>query len=444
MQKKNVKKNGVRLIVFAVLLCLLMGTGVQAGWKNTKQGKKYLISKEAGYAYGWRRINKKWYYFNSQGYMQKGWLNIGNSRYYLNKSTGVRTENKWFKVGNAWYYAGKNGVLQKEKWIGSCYVLGNYKRASGWLNLGGSRYYLNKSNGKKTVGWKSIGGKYYYFNAKGCMQKSKWQKKNGKYCYLQADGTMAVNTWVGKYKVGKNGARTGETRSTGLVKKDGKYYYFDSNYKKVTGWVTVGKKKYYFNAKGVAVTGLQTIGGKKYYFDKSAVMQTGLKTVSGVTYYFGADGAMVKNQTVTVGKVTYAIDANGRCVNDAKGEQIAAYAKKFLGKPYVYGGNNLNTGVDCSGFTQQVMLHFKITIPRTADEQLKAKSSWGGKVSPSVKVTASKAKLKPGDLVFYGNPAYHVAIYIGNGKVIHASTAETGIIISNFNHVKPSGARRYW
>lgn len=95
------------------------------------------------------------------------------------------------------------------------------------------------------------------------------------------------------------------------------------------------------------------------------------------------------------------------------GDQIVAYAKQFLGVPYVYGGNGPNC-FDCSGFTKYVYAHFGVTLNRTATDQLANGTS------------VSKSQLQPGDLVFFRanttKPVSHVGIYIGNGQFIHAST----------------------
>lgn len=104
------------------------------------------------------------------------------------------------------------------------------------------------------------------------------------------------------------------------------------------------------------------------------------------------------------------------------GIQLANYALKFLGNPYKYGGNDLLTGVDCSGFTQQVMKQFGITIPRTSQLQ------------STVGQSIAKVDIKQGDLIFFGatlSSISHVGIYIGEGKMIHSSTPATGIIISS-------------
>ncbi len=103
--------------------------------------------------------------------------------------------------------------------------------------------------------------------------------------------------------------------------------------------------------------------------------------------------------------------ANG----SAKGKEIASYACRFVGNPYVYGGTSLTNGADCSGFTQAVYRDFGISIPRSSTSQ----RSYGTGVS--------YADAQPGDLVCY---AGHVGMYIGNGYIVHASTAKTGIKIT--------------
>ncbi len=113
----------------------------------------------------------------------------------------------------------------------------------------------------------------------------------------------------------------------------------------------------------------------------------------------------------------------------ALGEEIVTYAKKYLGGPYVYGGNNLNTGVDCSGFSSQIMKHFGIYLERSSRAQYSANG-----------YRVSEAEIQPGDLVFYGSNGVnidHVAIYAGNGQIIHASDSRTGIKMSSLHYGKP-------
>ncbi|MEZ3463633.1 MAG: C40 family peptidase [Lachnospiraceae bacterium] len=104
--------------------------------------------------------------------------------------------------------------------------------------------------------------------------------------------------------------------------------------------------------------------------------------------------------------------ANG----SARGKEIASFACGFVGNPYVAGGTSLTNGADCSGFTQSVFKQYGYSLPRNSTSQR------------SVGREVSYAEAEPGDIICYPG---HVAIYIGNGKIVHASSAKTGIKISN-------------
>lgn len=112
--------------------------------------------------------------------------------------------------------------------------------------------------------------------------------------------------------------------------------------------------------------------------------------------------------------------------------QVVNYALQFVGNPYVWGGTSLTNGVDCSGFTMQVMKKFGVSLPHYSGSQAKM-----GK-----KVTS--ATMKPGDLIFYagsGGRINHVALYIGNGQVVHAASRKSGIKISTWNYRTPVAIR---
>lgn len=99
-------------------------------------------------------------------------------------------------------------------------------------------------------------------------------------------------------------------------------------------------------------------------------------------------------------------------VGSGTGQQVVNYACQFIGNPYVFGGTSLTNGTDCSGFTQAVYAHFGISIPRDSFSQ----RSCGQAVD--------YASARPGDIICY---AGHVAIYMGGGQIVHASTERTGI-----------------
>ena len=112
---------------------------------------------------------------------------------------------------------------------------------------------------------------------------------------------------------------------------------------------------------------------------------------------------------------------------------VVAYALQFEGNPYVYGGSSLTNGTDCSGFTMAVYNYFGYSLPHQSGSQ----SGCGTRVSLD--------SLLPGDLLFYtngGSSIGHVALYIGNGQIIHASTPSTGIKISSANYRTPLCAVR--
>ena len=111
------------------------------------------------------------------------------------------------------------------------------------------------------------------------------------------------------------------------------------------------------------------------------------------------------------------------------GSAIASYALQFVGNPYVSGGTSLTNGADCSGFTQSVFKHFGISIPRTSDAQGRA----GREVSYS--------EAQAGDIIYYGG---HVAIYLGGGRIVHASTAKTGIKTGTATYRTILSVRRYY
>ncbi len=119
------------------------------------------------------------------------------------------------------------------------------------------------------------------------------------------------------------------------------------------------------------------------------------------------------------------------------GCELVKYALQFVGNPYKYGGTSLTKGADCSGFVQSVFAHFDYSLERTSGDQ--------AKTAGYMNVELKESELQPGDLIFYANSSgrvYHVAIYIGDGKVVHAANARKGITVSEYNYMKPYKARR--
>lgn len=122
----------------------------------------------------------------------------------------------------------------------------------------------------------------------------------------------------------------------------------------------------------------------------------------------------------------------GDGVSDVRAS-VVSYALQFVGNRYVWGGTSLEKGVDCSGFTMRILGKYGISLPHSS----KAQPSYGTKISAS--------EAKPGDLFFYGSgrSISHVAIYIGNGQIVHASNKRDGIKVSNAYYRNPICVTRY-
>lgn len=141
--------------------------------------------------------------------------------------------------------------------------------------------------------------------------------------------------------------------------------------------------------------------------------------------YVAADYVIVEEKLPTAITMTELIYGVG--VSDVRVD-LVEYAKQFLGNPYVWGGESLTNGVDCSGFVLCIYKKYGIKLPHYSVAQ----SNCGTKISTS--------ELQPGDLIFYADSSgtiNHVGIYIGSNQVIHASNPKSGIKISTYNYRTP-------
>ena len=211
------------------------------------------------------------------------------------------------------------------------------------------------------------------------------------------------------------------------VKVDGKTGYVSKDYAKVTYSFGKAKSMKQIQAEQAAKEAQKqaaqtTIGNESASTSSSNTSNS--STTSGSTKASSVQAAK---------KASVSVSSSG---SSATGSRIASYAQQFIGNPYRYGGNSLTSGIDCSGFTQQIMAKFGYSISRTSSSQ----SGDGRAVSTS--------NLRAGDLVFYGDGGSidHVALYIGGGQVVHASNSAPyprgGIKISNVNYRTPICARR--
>ncbi len=210
---------------------------------------------------------------------------------------------------------------------------------------------------------------------------------------------------------------------------------------KVTGWVKSeylltgekAKKKADKVAKSLATVNTETLNIRSEKSTNSSVVaQVGEDTdltvlnegsqwvkvkYKGKTGYVSADYVSVSvklKDALTATEAKY-----GEGVSDVR-SKVVSYALQFVGNPYVWGGTSLTNGVDCSGFTMRILGAYGVGLPHSSSGQ----SHYGKRISAS--------EAKPGDLFFYGSGGIsHVAIYIGNGQIVHASNKKDGIKVSN-------------
>lgn len=214
-----------------------------------------------------------------------------------------------------------------------------------------------------------------------------------------------------------------QTNDWAKVKVDGQTGYVSKDYAKVT--YSFGKAK--------SMKQIQAEQEAKKRAEEAARNKPVSTTSSSHTSNTGTTSGSTTGSTQTIKKASVSVSSSG---SSATGSRIASYAQQFVGNPYRYGGNSLTSGIDCSGFTQQIMAKFGYSISRTSSSQ----SGDGRAVSTS--------NLRAGDLVFYGDGGSidHVALYIGGGQVVHASNSAPyprgGIKISNVNYRTPICARR--
>lgn len=142
-----------------------------------------------------------------------------------------------------------------------------------------------------------------------------------------------------------------------------------------------------------------------------------------------AAAAAAQNATQnTTGSTSATTGTTPTVSGSSTGAAVANYGLQFVGNPYVYGGSSLTNGTDCSGFVMSVYANFGVSLPHSSAADRNVGSDVGG-----------LENAQPGDIVCYSG---HVAIYIGNGQIVHASTAKTGIIVSDANYRQPLAVRR--
>lgn len=312
-----------------------------------------------------------------------GWYYENGQAYWYDNGVLARSKEVYDPQTDAWYWFEADGTMARDKDV---FIVLNADGTGKW-----TRY---DSDGRMVKGESYKNGAWYYFDlttgamAKGFVNLPQSDDPNGKWVYY--------DPITGRMQYGEQYI-------------DGNRYYFDT----ATGKMAHGK--YYRD-------------GAYYYYDTvTGIMQYGEQTIDGDEYYFDTEtGAMVTGEVERDGRYYYYDDETGAMLG--LGEQIVKYAEKFLGTPYTWGGTSPDTGFDCSGFTQYVYSNFGIDLDRTSSAQRRQGEA------------VDEDDIMPGDLVCYSG---HVAIYVGNGQVIHSPQEGEVVKISNMHMMSIITIRRF-
>lgn len=323
-------------------------------------------------------INGTKYAFDASGYMVTGWYLDQDGWYYFNGSGAMMTG--WQLVGGSWYYLDGANAEHPGLMVSNC-----------GKEIDGQKYFFNGS-GAMYTGWALMPEGWYYTNGSGAMVTG-WQLVGGVWYYLdeantEYPGLMSDGGW-------------------NLI--NGAWYYMNGSGGMMSEWLLLGNTWYYLGSDGAMKTGWQQIGGAWYYFYTE-------NDPNG-----GAHGAMAVSTTID----GWEILESGVAVQDlaAKINEI----KKYIYVPYRYGGTT-PSGWDCSGFTQWALYYLGgITIPRTTTLQ-----AAGG-----TNIDKNHMELwKPGDVLVYqsGVSFTHVALYLGDGMLMHAINPKYGTMIQGVTY----------
>ena len=375
----------------------LLTDKAKEGWQS--DGNNGFVYYENGKRVtGEKKINGYWYYFDSNGRMDTGFINLGNRTVYYNAQGQMQYGEQ--NIAGKWYYFDKgNGAMAKgftKLSNRTVYYNAQGQMQYGEQNINGKWYYFDKGNGAMATGLTKLSNKTVYYNENGQMQYGEQQVKNDYYFFDTGSGALSTGLQtVGNTKkyYGSDGKRqTGEKQldgywyyfdpskegsmSIGFVKLNnrtvyynaqghmqygkqninGKWYYFDTgNGAMSTGLFSVGNDKYYANDKGEIQFGEVKVGSNWYYFDsKTGIMQTGTRVnlETRVIVYYQQDGKRASG-TITVGKDSCTFDPGTGALTEINGKPVEGPVI-FDGKEYLFdkncsvvvGWQNVNGGKD--------------------------------------------------------------------------------------------------
>ncbi len=297
-------------------------SSASAGWKYI-DNKWYYYDTNGKMTTGWQKVNGSWYYMDSNGVMQTGWLKLNGKKYYLTSSGAMATgwlhlNNNWYfldasgamltgwqKIGSTWYYLeSPSGIMASDTWIGPYYV----DSSGAWIE---DKTPSDSSSTTQTDQWILSGNRWWYRHADGSYTSSDWEKIDGIWYLFDADGWMLTgwqkvnDIW---YYMNSSGAML-----TGWQKINGTWYFMNGSGAMLTGWQKINGTWYFMNGSGAMLTGWQKINGTWYYMDRSGAMLTGWLEDNDILYYLDDSGAMLTGTQIIDGE-TYTFNASGALI----------------------------------------------------------------------------------------------------------------------------------
>ena len=286
--KKSLKITLIVLLSLVVLaagsLCTLyFGFGIdpfdQSGWSTREDGSVQYLDYHGEPLTDWQLIDGNWYYFDplSEGTMVTGWLELGGSRYYLG-TDGIRAGG-WLTLPEGTYYLSPTSGIAATGWhqdeTGIYYMDGFGRMVTGWMGIDEHRYYFGPT-GVLATGWLELeGNRYYLDETTGAMHTGWLETDLGRQYLDEATGALV----------------------TGWLETDAGRLYLDENGCLCTGWTETPEGTYYFGEDGYPLSGWLETDKDRYYLDENGQVTLGWLELEDVTYYFREDG------TMAVGKV---------------------------------------------------------------------------------------------------------------------------------------------
>ena len=255
---------------------------------------------------GWLIGNGDTQYYYRNNAPVTGWLEDGGSKYYMNPAT-AKKETGWLTLDADTYFFDEFGRMQ-----------------TGFVKIGTAVHHFDEQGRQTKTGWKKIDGNWYYFGAYNKLALGVHAVGGKKYLFDWKTGILQSGVvWQGSSLYFADAS--GVVYPAGWTKYNGSWYYLDSNGKAATGWRKISGKWYLMNSKGVMLKGWQVTGGKWYYMDAGGAMKTGWQKIDGKWYYLSSTGAMKTGWQKIEGKWYYL---------NSKGEMLTGW--RLIGGKWYY------------------------------------------------------------------------------------------------------------